>query len=464
MEPTWDLTAWAEENFGTCQLGDKRRTRRVVKLARQMAEHPDGSTPDQTETWADLKAAYRLVDQESATFEALASPHWELTRKHATGLVLVIGDTTELDFGPRRRIEGLGPVGNGIGRGCLLHNALMVDARTSRILGLAGQELFYRKPKPAGENSYRVTQRRRKESEVWSRLIAQIGSPHSGVSYLHVFDRGADNLDVFCQLQHSRGEWVIRAAQLHRVVQTVPPPGRVPKRKTLRGAVESRPMLGTYELQVRATFREPARTAKLEVRTVQVCIPARRRRRTELQRTLNFQGLTQWVVEAREIDPPKGARRVHWVLWSSRTAETFEQAWEILEYYERRWLIEEFHKALKTGCRIEQRQHQTAYRLEALVGLSSVIAVRLVQLKTMAHTAPETPVAGVVPRAWLNMLQALRKTTIKNVRDFYRHLAGLGGFLMRKHDGNPGWITLWRGIDKLLAALRGYHAMKHKCG
>ena len=113
IEPTWELAPWAQENFGTCDLGDARRTRRVVKLAQQMAEHPDGSTPDQTETWADLKAAYRLVDQDDVTFTALASPHWELTRRRAQGVVLVIGDTTELDFGLSRQADGLGPVGNG---------------------------------------------------------------------------------------------------------------------------------------------------------------------------------------------------------------------------------------------------------------------------------------------------------------------------------------------------------------
>lgn len=136
----------------------------------------------------------------------------------------------------------------------------------------------------------------------------------------------------------------------------------------------------------------------------------------------------------------------------------------MLEYYEKRWLIEEFHKALKTGCRLESRQYRTAQALEAAAGLSSVLAVRLVQLKTVARTAPETPAEGLVPKAWLEMLAALRKRPIVTVREFYRHLAGLGGFLMRKGDGEPGWITLWRGVEKLLLALRGHYAMKKRCG
>ncbi len=142
----------------------------------------------------------------------------------------------------------------------------------------------------------------------------------------------------------------------------------------------------------------------------------------------------------------------------------FDDAWQIIEYYERRWLIEEFHKAIKTGCRLEDRQFMEAHRLEAVASFTSVLAVRLLQLKTVATTHPDLPAARVVPAIWLKMLTALRKRKLTTVRDFFRHLAGLGGFLMRKRDGNPGWLTLWRGLDKLLLAIRGYSAMNQKCG
>ena len=93
-----------------------------------------------------------------------------------------------------------------------------------------------------------------------------------------------------------------------------------------------------------------------------------------------------------------------------------------------------------------------------------MIAVRLVQLKTLARTAPHTPADRVVPRVWLELLRSLRRKPILTVSEFYRHLAGLGGFLMRTGDGEPGWITLWRGTEKLLAAIRGYVSMKNRCG
>jgi Transposase DNA-binding/Transposase Tn5 dimerisation domain len=455
---TVDIQDWAAENFGSCELGDVRRTRRAVKVAQQMAEHPDGSTPDQMERWSDLKAAYRLFDCEQVTFAALAQPHWQRTRTQARGVVLLIGDTTELNLSPAREIAGLGPTGNGGTQGFLLHNSLMVEAATGEIVGLAGQELFYRQPEPERDNSYQRTQRPR-ESEVWGRVIDLVGPPADEVQYIHVFDRGADNLEVFGHLLQQRCEWVIRAAQLHRTVWT-----RDSRRTSLQAALDEQPVLGTYELQVRPAHGQPPRTARLEVRTAQVTL-RKPKRATPYLKQIGFEELTQGVVEAREIDPPAGVEPLHWVLWTSLPTDSFAAAWQVLEYYEQRWLVEEVHKAIKTGCRLEQRQYAAAHRLEAVAGLTSVLAVRLVQLKTLARAQPDLPAEQVVPRQWLIMLRALRKRPqIQTIRDFFRHLAGLGGFLMRKRDGEPGWITIWRGLDKLVLALRGHYAMQKRCG
>ncbi|MGD9858048.1 MAG: IS4 family transposase [Planctomycetaceae bacterium] len=455
---TVNISEWAMENFGTCELGDVRRTRRAVRVAQQMAEHPDGSTPDQRERWKDLKAAYRLFDCEDATFAALAQPHWRRTRSLARGVVLLIGDTTELNLSLWRDVAGLGPTGNGDTQGFFLHNSLMVDAASGDIVGLAGQELFYREPQPEDDNTYRQTQRRR-ESEVWGRVIDLVGPPADAVQYIHVFDRGADNLDVFGHLLQQRCDWVIRAAQLHRTVWT-----NDERRMSLQAALDEQPVLGTYELEVRAAQGQPQRTARLEVRAAQITI-RKPKRVTPFLKQVGFEQLSQWVVEAREIDAPAGAEPLHWVLWTSLPIASFEAAWLVLEYYERRWTIEEVHKAMKTGCRLEQRQYAAAHRLEAVAGLTSVLAVRLVLLKTLARAQPDLPAEHVVPKPWLMMLRALRKQpNIQTIRDFFRHLAGLGGFLMRKRDGEPGWITLWRGLDKLLLALRGYNALQRKCG
>jgi len=186
-----DVAQWAQKQFGSCRLGNIARSRRAVKVAVQFASNPDASTPDQIERWSDLKAAYHLFDQEAVTFTALAEPHWQQTRALATGTCLLISDTTETDFGGgRRHVEGLKRTLNGNNQGFLLHSSLMVQAETREVIGIAGQELFYRQPrKNPAENSLQRTQRAR-ESEVWGRVIDLVGVPAVGDVSARVRSRG----------------------------------------------------------------------------------------------------------------------------------------------------------------------------------------------------------------------------------------------------------------------------------
>jgi hypothetical protein len=136
-------------------------------------------------------------------------------------------------------------------------------------------------------------------------------------------------------------------------------------------------------------------------------------------------------------------------------------ALRVASFYEKRWLVEEYFKALKSGCRVTGRQLKTKGRLEAVVGLLSVVAVRLLQLKAHARTEPDRPADEVVPPRYVNLLKLVRglnRTTSLTVGRFHRELAKLGGSLGRKHDGDPGWITIWRGWDKLQLMMRGADA------
>lgn len=440
---------WAQMNFGTCDLGDKRRTKRLVQIAEQIANHPAASLPNQIERWADLKAAYRLFDGDGVTFEAVARPHWELTKQAAEGRCLVIGDTTEFDFGKDRDIEGLGPTGNGSGQGFLLHNALLVKAHSGEIIGVAGQTVHYRKKKTSKkrENSARILKRRR-ESEVWGTVIDQIGCPRDGVEYVHVFDRGADNFEVYCRLLQNQGQWVIRVSKLNRYVLA----GAAAKRMPLKDYLPQLQTLGCYTLSLRARPGQAARDAEVEVRVGQIKIP-RPPHVSPWVRSLNPAPIAMNVMEVVEVNAPKGVTPIRWVLFTSLSVATFDDAWTVIGYYEWRWLVEEYHKALKTGCATESRQLKTASRLEAFVGLTSVLAIRLLQLKSLARTDPEVPAQRVVPRVWLQMLKLARKNLTRvydlTVGQFYREVAKLGGFLGRKSDGEPGWVTIWRGWEKL---------------
>jgi hypothetical protein len=442
---------WAVMNFGNCQLGDKRRSQRLVRVAADVANNPSASLPDQMATWSDLKAAYNLFDCEDVTFEAIAGPHWKLTRQRSAGRYLVIGDTTELDFGNHRDVPGLGPTGNGSGWGFLLHNALLVEAQTKEIFGVAGQTIHYRpakKTKSRKKETSASKLKRHRESEVWGKVIDQIGQPPEGVEWINVLDRGGDNFEVYCHLLQQHSGWVVRAGKLNRKVFA----GSAAKPMKLSKYLKQLDLIGTYELSLRARTQQPARTATLEVRvgSLQMPVPIQR---SQWVRQLDPKPISMNVVYVVEVNPPADKEPITWVLLTSLPVTTFDEAWAVIEYYEARWLIEEYHKALKTGCRIQGRQLKTSRRLEALTALLSVVAVRLLQLKSIARTSPEVPAARVVPRVWLQMLKAARKG-LNRVHDltigqFYREVAKLGGFLGRKGDGEPGWITIWRGWEKL---------------
>lgn len=453
-----DTRSWARRTFEECELGDRRRTRRLIQVAERIAENPAASFPDQLESWAQLKAAYRLFDADDVTLQTIATPHWELTRATAAPQTLVLCDTTELNFGRFRLAEGLGPTGKGRGRGFLLHNALMVDADKHRIVGVAGQTVHYRsKPK---KNETRTQQLKRvRESGVWGRVIDEIGPPHEGVRYVYVCDRGADNFEVFCHLVQQDSGWIIRARAKNRNIITSD--GAQMK---LGECLPSLPVVGAYELSLRTRREQPARTAQIEVSCGSINMPVPRIRSPWL-RSLSPEPIGMNVVLVREVDAPADVTPIEWVLLTTEPVTTFSQAWNVIEGYEARWLIEEYHKALKSGTSVKKRQLQTADRLEAMVGLMSVVAVHLLQLKTLSRTDPDCKASRVVPRLWLQMLKAsrpkLKRVHDLTIHEFYRELAKLGGFIGRRSDGEPGWITIWRGWEKLARLVQGAkHAKK----
>lgn len=464
MTITLDAQAWAQEQFGQCDLKDKRRTRRLVEVAASALCHPSGSLPEQAADMGDLKAAYRLFACDDVNFEDVAGPHWEQTRRRPPGTYLVLDDTTEVDFGIRRKLRGMGRTGNGGGWGFLLHSALVVCAEGEEIVGLAGQKIRYRRPTPKRENTAQRLKRDR-ESQLWGQVIDLVGPPAEGVRWVHVMDRGADNFEVYCHCRQQHSDWVVRVTQKARNVR-VAEGMAVP----LRQYLQTLPTVGAYELPLRARAAQskrghkqarqaqPARTAKVEVRFGPLQIPFPAQKSPYLKR-LSAEPIAMWVVHAVEVDVPKGAEAVEWILLTSLPVTSFRGAWRILEYYEKRWAIEEWHKALKTGCRLEDRQLQSKESLERIAALLSVVAVRLLQLKSAARTDPNRPARQVVPLPWIKMLLAARKrtklTVAMTIREFYRELAKLGGFLGRKSDGEPGWITIWRGWQKLYLLVCG---------
>jgi hypothetical protein len=424
-------------------------------MAEKVAARPDGSTPDQAESWAECKAMYRLMDCGDVTHAEIIRPHCQQTKQcgGVDSVQLILCDTTEIDYGSDRHVVGLGPVGQGSGRGFYLHTGLMRDAATGAVIGIAGQELFYRKPKEA-KKVHKNTKRRdpERESVVWGKLMDQIGAPPPGARWFHVCDRGADDYEVYCRAYLNRCGWVIRAARLNRKVLNAQG-----SELTLEEHLNSQVANARMTLDVPRQGSRSARTAEVTIRFAPIGMPRPRIATAWIREHAPVTPIQMWAVELIEENPPKGAQPLHWVLLTSQPVHAVEDALRVIGWYRQRWGVEEYHKALKTGCQVERRYYETAPRLERVTALLAVLAVRLLQIRSLAKTEPDRAAEDIVPSTWIQTLAKIRRknAATMTIREFVRHLGGLGGHLGRKRDGEPGWITLWRGLEKLLLILRG---------
>ena len=436
--------AWAAEQFGEVDLGDRRRTRRVVRLAEQMARHPAASLPAQTSVWRETKAGYRLFAEEDVSFEALQAQHLAQTQAVAgqRPLTPLIQDTSELDFTHRRTADDLGPIGDGGGRGFLLHSTLAVDPTgVGEVRGLADQTLFLRQPAPAGETRSQWKQRPR-ESQVWAQRVAAIGGRPAGSRWLHVADRGADDCGFFAAGTAVHVGFLVRAYQDRRMAAGHT--ATEPEDRLLPWA-RAWPAAGRTTLEVRARPQRKRRTAPLRVAYGAVTLfpPWLDREPPEPVRC--------WLVRVWEPDTPAGEEPIEWLLLTSAAVTTSAAAVEVARWYSLRWLVEEYHKCLKTGCAVETRPMEPGHRLAACTAVLAIVAVRRLQLKLAARHAPQRPALAAGPVDHVRVLAAYRGVRAEDwsIYQFWREVAKLGGFLGRKGDGEPGWQTLWRGWQQL---------------
>jgi hypothetical protein len=214
--------SWAERTYGSVQLHDMRRTRRAVQAATNLAENPLGSLPAQMQSWKETKALYRLLDEPDVTFAALMQPHIQQTREQALSLpvVLMVQDTTDIDLSHRRKISGVGQIGNERGRGFFVQTGLAVRPQTREVLGCLAQEPFVRIPAPDGEQRYERRKRDERETDVWMRQVQAIGTPESASMWVHVGDRGADMFPFFQACRSTQTHFLVRAAQNRRVQES----------------------------------------------------------------------------------------------------------------------------------------------------------------------------------------------------------------------------------------------------
>ena len=428
-------SSWVKKHFDNASLGDARLNKRLVKIAEQCMENPGASMPKRCNAWKDVKGAYRFLANEKVTHAGIQKQHNSLVRQEAevsTHPVLFIQDGSEILYNTHRCTQGLGPTADSQGNGMMMHNCLAAvfhEENCAEILGLAKQKLWVR-----SKDKKQST----KESHAWQETLEAIGPPPRDKHWISVCDRGADIFAFLSWMDSSQWGYVVRAKH-DRPIEG--------KEEKLFSWIRKQDVKGEDSIYLRARHAERPKRSKVQF-SGEVALNITWAT-VSLQAPANA-GQSDAVVSnvVRVFSESLG---IEWVLLSNLPIEGVEDALKIIQIYRARWLIEEFHKALKTGCRVEDSQLQQGRRLEALVAILSVVASRLLSLKEKCRIDAQRPAQDLVPRELILLICHHFSLEVKGltIRDFWRHVARLGGFIGRKSDGEPGWLTIWRGYECL---------------
>lgn len=436
--------------FGAVDLGRQSRNRCFQRIAEQISRHPGGTLPDKLSDPADYAAMDRLMNRPETTHESVLAPHRRRTLEKmeaCPGVVLILHDTTVLDYSGRRSL-GLAAVGDGHGSGYLCHNSLAVDPLRREVFGLTSQILHQRAPAPAKEGVKAKRERKSRESRLWSRAVQDSPRAPEGQRWVDVCDRGADLFEFLATEQRLGRLCLVRSAHNRRC--RIGHDGKGEPR-LLHDYLKTLPAVG--DKRSREVFDrrlEKERTATLRVSYAAVEILPPHVKKGEYENT----PIRAWGVRVWEETPPAKGVKLEWFLVCLDPVTTATQAWEKCDWYACRWMEEEYHKAQKTGCGVESLPFRTEAALQPMIALLSVTAVLLLNLRQAARQpdAKERKATEVVEPIYEEVLRGWRYKQPReamSVYEFYLAVARLGGHMNRKADGFPGWLTLWRGWQKL---------------
>ena len=456
--PTNEIPAPSSELNGL-DLGDSRLVQRGRKVVEAIARNPSASFPEALQSEAALEGFYRFINSDRVTPTALLAPHYQeaCLRAETAKAILVLHDTTEVQYrGPARR-AGLGRVSNNF-QGYFAHVALAVAADTGRRpLGLLALETYERSWEPSKKrtSASRRGAQSTKESGRWRRLADAAEAQRQGrFDTIHVMDREADAYELlahFCEqdisfvirVQHNRfllAEGASRERLEARVTRSVPVIGRSAKLTRRARAGRSAESVAAHPVRAERTAHLLVSAAAVEFPVSTTCHDPKASRSLRLH-----------CVCVDEVSPQEGLEPVRWRLWTRLPIDEPEQLLTIVDIYRTRWLIEEFFKALKTGCALEKRQQESQASLLNVLALLAPIAWRLLLLRHLAHEAPDTPAAEALTVSQLDILRAFSPRQLSatpTVREGLMAVAALGGHI--RNNGQPGWLVLGRGFEKLL--------------
>jgi hypothetical protein len=454
------------DEFRNTDLGDKRRTKRLVRLAEAVSKAPSASFPTLARSDAELEATYRLLSNPSVQWKDVLAPHIDATAQRAAKYneMLVVHDTTEMHFPGSAPRRGLGHMSNQ-SQGFYAHTALAVTADGSRLpLGVLGLLPIFRKKPPRKLTASEATKSSaakaqwEKESDRW-RVLAEMSEVKLGgkTSAIHVMDREADDFYLMAALVEKGRRFVIRA-DANRILGHEGTPRMFEQVAQMEGVLLREVSLCARQHRYKSKRRKgfPNRRARLATLYV-------RARCLQIPRPLRNQSpnssLQLNVVHVYEPEPPAGEEPVEWFLLTSEPISTLADMTRVVDYYCGRWTIEDFFKALKTGCGYEQRQLESAHALLNTLALMLPAAWYLLLLRSVTRQNPDREAIPLLMcESQVVLLRKISKRVLlgenPTTREILLAIAGLGGHI--KYNGEPGWQVLGRGYQQLLAAELGW--------
>jgi transposase-like protein/DDE family transposase len=450
-------------------FGDRRLTARQVAIAEAMSGNPDRSFPKIMSTEGELEALYRFVNNKHVSLGRIIEPHVRATCERAATErhpVLAVHDTTGFSFQGESTRVGLGRIKTG-GQGFYGHFTLVVtsDERHQPLGIVAVRPIFRTQPPDPSKKHWQSRGRTDLEFRRWAASV-EITRQRLTPEVIHVMDSEADAYSLLAAMIIAGQRFVVRLKGVERALDV--PDGSTEPRK-LGAALQRAPL--QLRREIRVSKRRPdklgrlrkqptreARTAKLEVRAAHV----------ELKRPQYADGvglksstlpraLPVNVVWVREAEPPQGQEPVEWALVTTEPIDQPEQIAAIIDHYRGRWLIEEYFKALKTGCSFEKRQLESKHALLNALGLFIPAAWRVLTVRYIGRQSPDADGASLISERQLRILRSRRKrplSTHPTASDVMLAIAAEGGHL--RNNGVPGWQTLGAGYEKLLWMELGY--------
>lgn len=444
---------WVSQEFGGLSLGDERLSQRAEKIAAAKWEMPCAAYPQIFKDFHQLKGAYRFFsnDNEEMTLENLLEPHRGCTLERMANekVVLAVSDTTFLNYNSlSETTTGLGKIGKnqtGEKYGLISHGTIALNEKGVP-LGVVEVQCESRQEKERAKKEMRNLPIEEKETYKWLksfRAVNKAALELKDTVVVNVCDREGDIYELFEEAESasSKAELLVRAVHDRKTNSTE-------KETLLWDFMNAKETAGVITVKVPRQKEKPGRKAECELRFSEV----------ELKPPWKNDGkehypIRVWVVFLKEKTPPVGEEGIEWMLLTTLETKTFKQASKRVSWYCKRWVIEEWHKVIKSGCKAEERQLETADALKIAFAFDLVIAWRILLMTKLGREVPDIPCTVLFNETEWKILFEVHLGELKKkaptLQEMIREVAKLGGFLGRKRDGEPGYVTLWRGLAQL---------------